>query len=1408
MGYTEKNLNVEHLNRPAVVLLKKPLATNEEMSVELEKLIGDQYPMVTRKLKDYSGEGKLKALFYHPAANYQYLTVGYDQNVVFHTTYCPERKEKLNKKFGDFDVTSNTQITLDLSSIEEPSSIKFFQFHEGLMEKVKSLGRFLWSNTFRSCKWDGVSKKPISKIMLDYYYNSDEYKNKLFEAKQNALRVWYVFSFDASYVVPTLKYNVDETLSSYITEYRYQAQNTSVEAQKGVATVANIEGLAETTLNTHVIYSTEQITIDAFKKDIKEVGMPKEIADILNKWGVVAIYKVILQPLVDNMVAERLSYKDAQDKVKEYSNAFNGKDYIKYLSMIRSEKSKLANKYGFRSQRVGGGVAEDYEWAQKPLIETFSDSVTKYKDTDNYKIPVLTLFPDLKEDIILSIHKGKLAGEFPLSAMKGSYSTVSNFSYYVEGDIGYLVFSSVDNYRKAVDAYFFVAEIVNRSYNSLDTDTEATVLGHYANCEFPLRYIKQTENSSGLASVKSTGFTNKDADNYENSIDSQKKLSVTAMYVDNTQQMMALIGSYGCGRVGSSKAVEYYRSTRQGGGPNCRLIDFKILYYMMIKYNVVLPKYNKLEPEFIHGNNKKSTVRMFPVDFFTATGSIESGNTSDSNILTFGINPEHPTEIQYNIDTISRLDMSAKKRLVEMYEQVYYGGWSGFYYTNATGYLEDVARYTNTALVDNVLTTVQESIKEPTFATLTELRDLNNTDVTEINISRQTMGKSSATISLKSVNDKYSFKKGIYQGECLFEPMDEVNIYLPTYTNGLTLSFSGIVSSVDNMVTNGYHSVSLQCDCPIKLLEINRTNIKPSMSGGEETDYSQLNPFLVPTSMMKSIENWAPLMLAQSLTYMTSMLGDIKDPESTMVYDDDILYQNGKFIIYYPHFNDPLLQYLWSRKSQHQRDLDKATESLVSLVNLYTSTIKYKHGQTLDKAEDFSGIENITSIYSYNSRSNKRDYTKVDYAIYAQRSDSWLSNLGVRKQVAQLTGTLQPAFALGADSIPLVFSNYKTNLEILLETAEKFNFFFYSNRYGIVRFSPPNTSLTGLNMRNGVLDSGVRDSYTDYSYYVDSANILSKQNTINFRESCNDENLINWMQLSGGFVESVSLDAARAGVATTVVDKALVKKYGYHTQKQQSILGITNLPALQAYGMCLMDRNNKNFRTAECEVMGSGDIDINQTVYSSINNTIYLRVGMVSHYSAGQTFTTSSSLNWGRKPLFESDIYEVTTTNTEYVDPYPFTQQQDVSILPKIVQSTRVNIDVTQLSIKLEELYKKDLINSAYYRQVKSILDAYKTNKEYEQLLYSFVFNGFFWDGVPTISFEDLSTEFYSENVANGLEIPVLGSGKEDIVSGAKNLALKIKGKKTSVKGNNTAQFIGLFDQSTPAQVQGVYLKK
>lgn len=1432
MAYLEKSLNIEHLNRPAVVLFKKPLATNEEMTAELEKLIGDAYPMVTHTITSYSGKGKPKAIFYS-VSNQTHEVINYDENAYFHLVdYSDTRENRLSKKI-DFDLATAKVPVVD-------SSFRRKMWKAGITAATVSnpatavsylLGTFLKKSSVNFIRNTGkILTNDFLKEAVDTYYDSEDAK-----AISVVERTWYVFSLDEDYIVPEIRYGIYEALNATHTEEHYVDHGPAgVESVSKVPESMGTRGYGISTLDTHIVQSTCTLSLKEFQGTEAFARNKSGLLGILNKYKVVNIYQVILQPSVDYKDLVKVTYKQALDDFNNYEKKTNAKKFAKFSSKITEFYSNMYNKYSFRSEYYGTSEEKNFL-----LIDKFKEVATPFLSTSKYKIKITQLFPELKSDLLLDMNPKIANGyEYKLSLFPGAFRSLYNLSYYVEptganGESeGYLVFTSSDTFRDAVDAYYFLAEHINRNINSTNSKTENELLSHYnVSAEFPLRYKYQKlltgELVSLSASVMKDDYNTYGQDQQEQKvhINDNNAVKPVGMRKSNSVQFRAFLESFNRGRIGTIENKVTTYSSRKVDGYNTLLIDFKIMYYMMIKYNVILPKYNKLEEEFIHGNNSNSTVRMFPVNFFDATGRIESGvYSSTANISKENKNNKGKViSYTFDFDSISKLPISAKKKLVSMYENVYYGGWSGFYYTNATTYSEDISSYSNTQLSDSILTTIQEYLNEEDessytkdypsltdftmFRYLTELNDVKNSDVSDIVVSRQTMGKSQATITLKNNNNKYVFKNGIFKGECIFEPMDEVSVYLPTTNGGLTLSFTGLVDSTDVSSTNGYNMISMQCSCPIKLLEINRTNVKPSMSGGLETDYAPLNPFLVPPKMMESMEKWVPFMFVQPLTYMTSMLGDIATPESTKVYSIEVLSNEGGFYIYYPKFNDDLLQYLWSRRSQHAKDSEQANIALNNLIHKYTDTVVYSNGEEVSKGKPQNGIKDLQSYYSYNSKSNKKDYKKCEYTVYAQRNDSEVAQSGVRKPVAQLTGTLQPTFALGASEIPLVFSSYKSNLDLLLETAEKFNFFLYSNRFGVVRFAPPMVTLSNLSMRDGVLSDDARDTEFDYSYYTESPDILSHQNTITFRESCDDSKLVSWIQLTGGLVASASLDASKAGVATPIANWPLIKKYGYHSQKQQTILGINSIPALRAYGMALMDRANKNFRTATCDTIGSGDIDINRTVYSSINNTIYLRVGLNSHYQAGVTFTTSSTLNWGRKPLcpFYEQVIETSSKYTEYnydENGGYIIKPENVSILPKVTSLTRETstkeININDFKTNLEALFANNLITNAYYRQIKGILSAYSTNKDYKQLFYSFIFNGYFWEGVPSISFEDLSTEFYSENVANGLEESVFSKRNPN----DKN---KKKSAKTKEKSNTTTVFLGLFDQSSVNKMQDTY---
>lgn len=1444
MAYTEPSLNDAHFTRPAVVLFKKSLATNEEMTAELEKLLGDSFPMVNHTLTVYSGDSSLKAIFYNVRVK-EMTKISYSENAAFHLLNYKQTKENIITRMPTAGDIASSKIPVIDTSFKRKVS-KFIASASSLVAYGPlgyAAGLFLKTRTSTKLRTTGkFLTGDFLKESVDKYYDSVESNDTQKQGNSDVLaRTWYVFSLDDDYAVPEIKYGVYEGLGTNVIE-----EHTTDGVRIDKTFEARSYGIP--TLDTHIIQNTTPLSIENFKKTTAyKLNAQKLEAEVFNKYEVRGVYQVVLQPSVNYSDITVVGYKEALGLYSKYEKNSNAKKFLKFSSAIDTFYKDMQNKYSFRQAYLNNKPQYN------PTIkEKFKNEVTPFLSTDKYKIPVTKIFPELKGDLLLQISPNIANGvEYKLSLFAGASNSLYNLSYYVEpgdgnsGKIGYIVFTESDTFRDAVDAYYFLTQRINRDKYGNDTVTEEVLLRKFVNAEFPLRYRYQQLLTGGLIAFDALFLQdsnyNKSYINYgdadineqrrqiadgtvqritsEHSVNGARvpeKYTPEKFKKSNPIQFLAFLQSYNRGRVGKGRRGRVItRQSREAGGYNVRMIDFKLMYYMMIKYNVVLEKYKKLEEEFIYGNNSYSTVRMFPVNFFTATGELEGTTARVTKV-------DKKELYQIDFDTLAALPIETKKKLVSMYENVYYGGWSGFYYTNGTVNPEDIAPYSNTKLSDRILTTVQEYLNTDDeskylekyegltdftrFRYLTELNDVKNSDVSDIVVSRQTMGKSQATITLKNIDNKYVFQKGIFKGESIFEPMDEVSIYFPTTRGGLTLAFTGYIDSTDIAVTNGYNMIGLQCSCPIKKLEINRTNVKPSMSGGLETDYTPLNPFLVPPKMMESVEHWIPFMLIQPLTYMTSMLGDIVHPESTMVYESKLLSNQGNYSIYHPEFNDPLLQYLWSRRSQHQLDVDKANEALTSLLHKYVQTIEYTNGEPVSACKPVNGITDIHKIYSFNNKSNKKDYKKVDYTIFAQRSDSEVALSGVRKKVAQMTGTLQPAFALGASEIPLVFSNYKSNLDILLETAEKFNFFLYSNRMGVVRFSPPIVSLTNLNMRDGLLDMVSMLKTKDYDYYTESPDILNKQNTISFRESCDDSKLVSWIQLTGGLVASASLDASKAGIATAVANWPLIKKYGYHSQKQQTVIGINSMPALRAYGMSLMDRANKNFRTASCDEMGSGDIDINTTVYSAINNTIYLRVGLTSHYQAGNTFTTSSTLNWGRKPLcpFTSDI-NITSSITEYANGGKLFPPKDMSIKPLVRETTVTTFSLNTFNEQLEQLLENNLISNAYYRQIKGILTSYELNKEYSQLFYSFIFNGYFWEGVPSISFEDLSTEFYSENIANGLELPLSVMGNNSIDSTVKQVTKTLTNNKKLEKNNTSTVFLSLFDQSSVSKMQDVY---
>lgn len=744
------------------------------------------------------------------------------------------------------------------------------------------------------------------------------------------------------------------------------------------------------------------------------------------------------------------------------------------------------------------------------------------------------------------------------------------------------------------------------------------------------------------------------------------------------------------------------------------IFNFKFNYYSKIYYNYIRPKYVKYK-KFIDSG----LMKMYPQGFISRV---------DKDLKAYEKNS---------------LSTSNKLKFLDYFEESVFNKVNGFYITSTTDNPETIAPYSNTIIMndnvdstaENILSTLNtlSTSKNSNFA---GINNLNNKDVSSISVSRQARGKSSSSVILKNLNNKYTIKDGIYKGDIILEPMDEILIYFPTFNEKLNLSFKGFIDSVQVINNKGYNSVGIQASCPIKKLELTRTNVKPSLSAAENLN-SEIHPFTVPKDFFNNISKWAPFMFMQALTFYSSQLkkSSIED-NTTNIYtlDDNRM----------PTFKDTLLQYLWYKKTNADYSQQVSASALQALTNLYTSSVVQSNKKRATMDTETTGIKNPLEVYQ-GSFKNGSDSLKIYYNVYAQRNDSVIRPK-YRQLEAQILGTSQPSWVIGQQDISIIFSDYRTNYDILSETAEKFNCYLYSNRNGIVQFRSPQIDLLGLNRDKFNLSNSRILIEQDHMYEM-RPDILGAQTTTSVQAECNDSILITWLQISGENVWG-GLDAG-AGNAVVVQDLPKSLKYGIKSQQVQMLCGVTKKTALVMYALSLMDRQNSQFRSAKITGLASGDMDVNYTVFSPTNNTVYLLDGITFSYVPGQTFTYSASLKWGRKPLFK------------------------VPLKGKTLSS----IDLTALSNSLLSLVKNNEITPAYYYQLKSYIDYVKTNPESVNILASFIFNGYVWDGVSSISFEDLiltySGEISAEN--NGLELALGLNAKQLTEEERKELEEKSK---------------------------------
>lgn len=1272
MGNSFKELNSLHLKRPAVVLIKKPFATDAEMAHELRSLLFKTAPQTKKSVTRIVGTGKIKAVYFQPGIpGIPYIIDDYAR-----VPYFDPKKTNYGLDIDDIPISSKSD--------------------KDYFSNVCSVSG--GAGSMRLSDPDTAKENRAS----DWIPN--KYSVETGIGIENMFQTYFCWVFDPEWELPK-EIPLSESHSTIIAK-----TNLDAHSDKGL-----------------------------LNKELKDEEFAKtSIGKKLLKYNrVYKVYTIKVQEGIGHM--KYMSENDirsliVQKKVGKKANI----DY----SEVTNLRIQLNSFYAKNLNDI--------------LTTTTNNPYLLGFDNGNLIVNVSNFLPSNIENPISSTYNPTKTYQF--SPLKNLLKTVVVY-YRNNGTEGAtLEFASAGStsfpYSRVIDAFiFFYKDYVatgEKSFTYIDS------LDHINRC-VPLRPVGE-DASKYFQAIYSTTTTR------SNRGDISPVYSVSTEAVTKLTGYEAIPGSFlsyytslfGVAKIESkSRTTTYYSDLKNGS--NTTVLEYKYAWYRNIFLKYIKPRYAKVK------SCKNIVIR-------------ECVNNFVEDLIRYGIEGEN----------------GDKEAVVLLCDDVLFDPYTGFYILNETSLNETISSYVNTTIYPEYLSNDIESLN---LRNEDGIVGVSNKDISRVVVSRQVMGKSTCAISIKNNKRKYNIDNDepLYGGELVFEPMDEVLVFLPSTNMELLLSFKGLVSSVEENTNNGYHSVELACECPIKRLEMVRTNIKPSLST-KEAENNTIHPFTVPEKLYNSFDVWGTYMMCQGLTYLHSMLPTHDDYNwSKKVYT---LGKNNS-----PKFYDPLLTYLWYKSSSNISDQKTASNALSELLNKYICSNIHFKGERLSKSIKCEGVWNVTNYYDPKainkiSVSEDKPYS-VDYEIYAQRTDSYDNDKITI--VAQILGTKQPAFMLGVSDIPLIFSDYQTNLSILLNTAEKYNFFFYSNRSGVVQFRPPQIDATELSMKKGIIDTDVVQKTQDFSYYV-HPDFLSEQITATYNVSTSDERLITWMPLKG---EQHLSGTTGDTISCVIQNKPLALKYGIKSQVETVISGIKSSDALYLYGSALMDRNNKSFRNAKATTLGFGDMDINRTVYSTTDNTLYLREGLILDYDAGNTFTATSSLNWGRKNLFkiplkekDGGIFKDVSSELSRVLPNITNDKLDLNRNPLkdiSIDFDFQDVDLDAVLSKLTQLFNNNQITVAYYNQLKCLINYVKNNQYSGHLLSAFMFNGYVWDGVSSISFEDLMQVAYDSKLAAYADFETVITLTSNDVKEYKRLAEirnKFKKESSTYLTNSTGEYV------------------
>ena len=373
--------------------------------------------------------------------------------------------------------------------------------------------------------------------------------------------------------------------------------------------------------------------------------------------------------------------------------------------------------------------------------------------------------------------------------------------------------------------------------------------------------------------------------------------------------------------------------------------------------------------------------------------------------------------------------------------------------------------------------------------------------------------------------------------------------------------------------------------------------------------------------------------------------------------DLDFSFVKSKVVYKQVKFFDPLYNYIWYKSNTNYSLTDSyiVGSALTELLNEYVDTLVVGSSDDPGLKVKAHGIYNVQKLLATGERGAyvvyKQRYDTKIFEKYVQtyKEDADLMCTFPREAVLKFVGTSQPIYQLQPGTPEIQFSAWKTNVEILKEVANKYDFIFYADRYGTLLFSPINMDLSSL-ATNHYTDTSLPNKIlmeTLPSHYLESLDsnyqILKKKDLKNYKRIEDERRILNWIPLSGQMGIGGNIGNM---IHAQVQDPRLIRKLGVRSSKNVTVLGCPDQETLQYYGMCWMDRNNKRYLACDATGMFDSTMDINLPYYAHFDNTIYYAEAISIQYTPGQTCTYTLGGAFGRKPLLKIDVEDTEKAKT------------------------------------------------------------------------------------------------------------------------------------------------------------------